>query len=175
MVGDVSPVKHEEVIQKSKNLCRGLLDRGDHRQALVSCQLFQKRDERIGDHGIQARGGLVEKEDLRDPQQLDPHTKPFPFPARNALLDAVAHERVRGPVQLQHVDHLLDPAFSVFGCGPGIHSHLGREHQRFANGQVTEQEIVLHHVPGDGFQLLGCVSPTVHRRVAINVNPRNPA
>ncbi|PNT71941.1 LOW QUALITY PROTEIN: hypothetical protein BRADI_2g37631v3 [Brachypodium distachyon] len=143
--------EQHELVQNRQDPRTRLMDRHhDHTPALRDVPQHLDHHERAG--GVQPGGRLVEEEEDRVVDDVDPDGHAAALPAGHPAVGLVADDGVRGPRQAQLVDQGVH-AGPLLGFGQGAReAELGGELERLPDGEHRVEEVVLHHVGGDGPQ-----------------------
>jgi hypothetical protein len=133
-----TPVQHGHAVGEPPGLPEEVGAEHD-RPALFGSQPGDEPDHLAGRRGIQARGRLVEEQDLGSVEQGPGQSDPLPLPGREPVDPAVREVRER-----ELVDEVVDPGRRLRGRQP---PDAGREDEVLAGGEPVVQPGVLGQHP----------------------------
>uniref|UniRef100_A0A804QRI3 Uncharacterized protein n=1 Tax=Zea mays TaxID=4577 RepID=A0A804QRI3_MAIZE len=145
------PREQEQPVEDGEDARAGLVD-GHDDDAAAARDAAEHLHDHEGAGGVEARGGLVEEQQdgVVDDVGADGHAAALA--ARHPAVGLVADDGVGGAGEAELVDERVDArALAVRGQRAG-QAELGGEQQRLAHRQHRVQQVVLHHVRGDGAQ-----------------------
>mmetsp|Transcript_117450 Transcript_117450/g.278868 ORF Transcript_117450/g.278868 Transcript_117450/m.278868 type:complete len:215 (+) Transcript_117450:1253-1897(+) len=137
---------YHDPVEQVENLGGGLVDGAKHIAAVLVGEVLQPPDHVVRSIGIQARGGLIQENELGLHDQLNAHAGPLLLAPGDATDHVIPHEGVCALLETQVLQHPLHHLQLVLR-GIGLRKpQIRREPQGLPHRLGRGQDVLLHHV-----------------------------
>jgi len=117
-------MQDHELAEELEDPGTGLVDRDHYSLVLAGCYAMEAGHNTEGGGGIEACGRLIRKEQRWLLHKLTSDAEPLSLAATDAASGFVSHRGLRTYVEVEQVNHVLDPGslhcVSIAGVGVGL-------------------------------------------------------